>query len=237
MLNPQLERLYAATLRLKKPYIREVLRLEDERAGLVATISGGISRAEAELLCEVVSEVRPVHSLEVGLGYGFSAVAICSAAPVVDGRRHIVIDPHQSSYWGGAGMQNLRDGGFAAIVTLHEECSHRVLPMLEREGEQIDFAFIDGWHTFDFVFVDFFFIDKMLREGGVVAFDDADWPSIRPVIRYVVTNLGYSVMRTLPEKRERAAIDRELGIEGSCIVLRKERAADTREIFFHQPFF
>ena len=48
--------------------------------------------------------------------------------------------------------------------------------------------------------IDFFYIDKMLCEGGIVIFDDADWPSIRRVLRYVVSNLEYSVYRTLPPR-------------------------------------
>jgi hypothetical protein len=41
----------------------------------------------------------------------------------------------------------------------------------------------------------------MLPIGGVVVFDDADWPSIRRVIRFALTNLPYCLYRTLPEDR------------------------------------
>jgi hypothetical protein len=44
-------------------------------------------------------------------------------------------------------------------------------------------------------------------------------------------------MRTLPEKKERQSIDVNLGLEGSCIALRKPATEHKREIFFHQPFF
>jgi len=46
----------------------------------------------------------------------------------------------------------------------------------EAQGERIDFAFIDGAHTFDHVLVDFFYIDRMLNVGGIVAFDDVGFP-------------------------------------------------------------
>jgi len=69
-----------------------------------------------------------------------------------------------------------------------------VLPELERSGQRVDFAFIDGWHTFDFTLVDFFFIDRMLKVGSVVAFDDANWLAIRKVCRFVKMNLAYSVL-------------------------------------------
>ena len=123
------------------------------------------------------------------------------------------------------------------MVELHEELSYRALPQLEQAGTRVDLAFIDGWHTFDFAFVDFFFIDKMLREGGVVLFDDADWRSIRPILRYALTNLPYTVMVTLPEKRERDPLDESLKLQGSCIALRKGAVTQPREIFFHRDFF
>jgi predicted O-methyltransferase YrrM len=174
----------------------------------------------------------------VGLGYGFSAITICDAAGQdVPGRRHIVIDPHQTKYWNGTGLKNLSDAGYKPCIDFYEQPSYRCFRSSSKRGTQIDFAFVDGWHTFDYAFVDFFYIDKMLREGGVIAFDDADWPSIRPIIRYIVTNLPYRIVRTMPEKKEREPIDIELGIEGSCIALRKERATSKREIFFHKAFF
>jgi hypothetical protein len=42
--------------------------------------------------------------------------------------------------------------------------------------------------------VDFFYVDKLLRPGGVVALDDVNYPNIRKLCRYVVTNLPYEVV-------------------------------------------
>lgn len=236
-MDPRLANLYRTCPTLSPAYIRDVLKLDDERAELVSGINGGIHEDEADLLARITTELDPQISLEVGLGYGFSAMTICAAGkrPAAE-RRHVVIDPHQSTYWNHAGVRHLAEAGFAELIDLREEESHRVLPQLEREGVRVDLAFIDGWHTFDFAFVDLFYIDKLLREQGVVVLDDADWPSIRAVIRYAVTNLSYGVVATLPEKKPREPLDVELGLEGSCIALRKEEPAHEREIFFHRPF-
>jgi predicted O-methyltransferase YrrM len=229
--------LYERGPRLRQSYVEGVLGLSGEAAAKVSDISGGISREEAEMLFETVTSVDPVTTLEIGLGYGFSAMVICEAADrAKSGRRHIVIDPHQVKHWNGEGLANLRAAGHGEYIEFHERRSYEVLPELLGSGLEVDFAFIDGWHTFDFVFVDFFFVDKTLRRGGVVAFDDADWPSIRPIIRYVVTNLNYTVYRTMPEKRTRAPIDIHLGIQGSCIALRKPLTDVRRDIFFHRQF-
>jgi len=39
--------------------------------------------------------------------------------------------------------------------------------------------------------LDFFYVNRLLNSGGVVAFHDAGWPSIRRVIRYVCTYPAY----------------------------------------------
>ena len=51
----------------------------------------------------------------------------------------------------------------------------------------------DGMHTFDYVFIDFFYIDKMLNVGGVAVFDDTHFPSTRKVCRFILRNLGHSI--------------------------------------------
>jgi predicted O-methyltransferase YrrM len=72
----------------------------------------------------------------------------------------------------GLGLANLDRAGYARLVEFHDEPSYRALPALEAAGQRIEFAFIDGWHTFDYVMVDFFYVDRMLRVGGIVVLDD-----------------------------------------------------------------
>ena len=221
-------------------------------------VHSSISSSEGQLLQELVRDVDPTTSLEVGLAYGISALFICDALTVREETQHIVIDPNQhggewGDSWDGIGIANLRRAGYGDIVRLIEAPSYRALAELESRGQFIDFAFIDGWHTFDFCLVDLFFIDRMLNVGGVIAFDDADWPAIRKVCRFVNKNLAYSVVggygsdaepslkrrqferlmrrsgsrvRSLlrPEVVTR---DSSVGLSGSCIAFRKE-AADSR---------
>jgi len=130
------------------------------------------------------------------LAYGVSALWICEA--LKPNARHVVIDPNQrggpwGNDWHGIGLANLERAGFAHLIDFRGEPSFRALPKLEREGTRLDFAFIDGVHYFDYALVDFFFIDRMLRVGGIVAFDDADWPAIHRLCRFVAENLHYSV--------------------------------------------
>lgn len=156
-----------------------------------------IDQTEAGLLRRAVRAARPKVSLEVGFAYGISALCICDTlAEIGSASRHIVIDPNQSTNWNGIGLRNLRKAGYGDMIELREERSEFALPQLLKEGVEIDFAFIDGWHTFDHVLVDFFYINKMLRVGGIVAFDDTDFPAIDRVVKHVATYPCYELFGT-----------------------------------------
>ena len=62
--------------------------------------------------------------------------------------------------------------------------------------------------------VDFFYIDKMLRVGGVVVFDDLYYPSIGKVCRYILGNLRYSVFqKPAPDASHRVTLKRWLAFK------------------------
>src|SRR5262249_10878008 len=96
-----------------------------------------------------------------------------------------IIDPYQlttvteysSDGYEGIGLLNLRRAGFEDLITFYPEPSYRCLPRLEASQETFDFAFVDGMHTFDYVFTDFFYIDKMLPVGGFIVCDVVYYPS------------------------------------------------------------
>jgi hypothetical protein len=137
-------------------------------------------------------------SLEIGCAYGVSTLYICEtlARAQQGSARHIVIDPFQSTQWRGIGRKNIRDAGFQALVDFREERSEVVLPRLLAEGVTLDFAFVDGWHTFDQVLVEFYYLNRLLRLGGVIAFDDANRRSVNRVIRHALTYPAYRVYGT-----------------------------------------
>jgi hypothetical protein len=134
------------------------------RTGESETPNGGtvkvhshVLMAEGRVLQSLVRELHPSVTLEVGLGYGVAALFICEALREVGGQRHIVIDPAQNDPppgqprgWLGGGLHNTKGAGFESLIEFYEEPSFRVLPRLEAQGRVIDFAFVDGWTTFDF---------------------------------------------------------------------------------------
>ena len=77
------------------------------------------------------------------------------------------------------------------MIEFYEDLSFECLPRLFSEGVRVDFAFIDGQHTFDYALVDFFLVDKLLNVGGVVVLDDFGFASVQKVCRYISSNLEY----------------------------------------------
>ncbi len=140
--------------------------------------------------------LAPEKTLEVGLAAGGSALVLTSTlrdlghAPQA---QHIAIDPHQMRAGGtgydSVGLEHLRQEGLDGYVRFVGLPSSVALPNLIQEGVRVDFAYIDGSHLFEDVFVDFYFTFKMLRDDGVLCFDDSAFPDVRKVIRFIRANM------------------------------------------------
>ncbi len=221
-----------------------------------------IDRSTGELLQRAIRDVTPTVSLEIGLAYGVSTLFICDAIQQLpQPGTHIVLDPFQNGKWRGIGLRNLREAGLESLVEFHDTPSELFLPQLVAAGRQVDFAFIDGLHRFDQAFVEFFYVNRLLRPGGIVLFDDAERRSVNRVLRAALTYPAYEVYgtsepdpdphptlpgrlrRTLSDipaaqqvlRRDLLQRDWDLGIVGRCVALRKI-AADERPAHWDEDF-
>ncbi len=131
--------------------------------------------------------------IEVGLAYGSSALAIGEALCMTggSGASHLVIDPFQATGYDNVGRDLLNAAGLADQTTLIEEPSSIVLARLAADGFTADAAFVDGSHRFHEVFVDLYFLRKLVRPGGLIILDDAAYPSVATALRYFDLNLGW----------------------------------------------
>jgi predicted O-methyltransferase YrrM len=156
--------------------------------------TGYVDPSCGALLQEVIRAVRPAVAVEVGLAFGISTLYILEALKETGGDKLIGMDPAQhDNHWRGGGMHNIRQAGYESLYEFHESASQQVLPKLAAEGQRIDFAFIDGWHTFDHTLIDFFYIDQILKVGGILVFDDVSYPPIRRVCDFILTNRDYDL--------------------------------------------
>jgi len=153
------------------------------------------STAEGEALRGWVMREGATRTVEVGLGYAVSALHVCegllkSAEPTAG---HVAIDPFQASRFSGCGLQFLKEAGVSGMVEHLAERSEAALPRLLGEGRLFDLAFVDGDHRFDGVFVDLFYLGRLVRPGGVVFLDDYQLPSVERAASFFVTNLGWGL--------------------------------------------
>src|SRR4051812_29534844 len=151
----------------------------------------GLPRAHADEIARLVRELGLTRTLETGMAYGLSTLAICSVHEQRGEGSHVAIDPHQSSDWRGIGRLNLERAGLSGLARVIEARSDEALPRLRDEGLRIDFALIDGLHLFDATLVDFFHVDRMLDVGGVVVFHDTWMPAVAQAGAYLRANRAY----------------------------------------------
>jgi predicted O-methyltransferase YrrM len=152
--------------------------------------------ADCDILRDILVAEGAHAVIEVGLAYGSSALAIgealCSSGmPNVS---HTVIDPFQATAYDNVGWELLIAAGLADHTTLIAEASSTVLARLAVEGFTADAAFVDGSHRFHEVFVDLYFLRKLVRPGGLIILDDAAWASVAAALRYFDLNLGWRPM-------------------------------------------
>jgi predicted O-methyltransferase YrrM len=230
--------------------------------GSPATLSSSISREDCAAVERVIARYGASSAVEVGMAFGISTLAIADALSRNGSARMVSIDPHQSVGWNGAGMHLLRRAGLGEVVELIEEPSQLALPGLAARGQRFDFAFIDGWHTFDHTLIDFFYCDWMLEPGGVVMLDDVSFPAIDRVVRFILANRDYEVVdvtqyddTTSPGLRFRRSVKRLLrplartdhdaspanerlfrGIDRAVVVALRKRGNDARPFDHFEPF-
>jgi predicted O-methyltransferase YrrM len=148
-----------------------------------------IGREQGQALRALAVAEGAERTIEVGLALGMSALFLCQA--ILDrGGRHVAIDPFQQESWNGAGLRTLRDAGVEDMVEVIEEESQLALPRLVAEGREFDFAFVDGDHRFEGVFLDLYFMTRLVKPGGLVLVDDVWMPAVRTAVAYVENNLG-----------------------------------------------
>ena len=172
------------------------------RSRMVPTSSGGtkplaanIPSIYAEALYKTVLTERPKIAIEIGMAYGIASLAILAGLrDAGNGGRLISIDPAQTDFWDGSGLISVQRAGHSARHELMEMKSYEALPLLLTGKTAVDFAYIDGWHTFDYTLIDFFYADKLLPVGGVVGFNDSGYRSIHKVLKYVRTHRRYTAM-------------------------------------------
>lgn len=160
--------------------------------GRTFKLTSASSLAECEAMYRFLREQRPDTVVEIGMGYGVSALTILTALEENGKGSLISVDPYLK--WNSAREVALHYVDCAGLAHRHRhihEPSELALPELVKEGTRAEFVYIDGHHGFDHAFVDFFYADLLVDVGGVLVFDDSYWPAVHKAIDYMTQHREY----------------------------------------------
>jgi predicted O-methyltransferase YrrM len=158
-------------------------------------LRSAISREEGLFLAELASRPHIRNTIEVGCANGVSSIYICSGISTKNNPTHTAIDPFQVSDFYGRGVANVKRAGFPFFEII-EQPSEIALPDLLKKGRTYEMAFIDGLHTADQTLLDFYYLDRMIPVGGIIAIDDVNSRAVNKIVHYISTFENYRLIGT-----------------------------------------
>jgi predicted O-methyltransferase YrrM len=159
-----------------------------------------VTPEEAESLRAWVAREKAARTIEIGLGYGIAALHACAGllAGGAAEPRHVALDPNQRSRFGDVGLQLLDEAGFSELVEFHPRASEYALPDFLEEGRSFHLAVVDGNHRFDGVFLDLWYLGRLLGPSSVVFLDDYQLPGVAKAASFFVSNLDWQLEEVSP---------------------------------------
>ena len=205
------------------PRLRQILETgtSENKHGSPISVNSTSTLNNLHVLRQVILRRKAKETLEVGMAFGASALAMLATMREVHGPtgfHHTAIDPFQSGHWEGAGAHVVGLEGLSQHFTLIEQRSFVALPSLFERGSRFDLIYVDGSHLFEDAFVDFYVSSYLLRTGGCILFDDCRDSHVAKVMRFILSNFS-PVLRPmdlspfeLPDKPLFKRIGNQLGV-------------------------
>jgi hypothetical protein len=136
----------------------------------------------------MVGAVSP-ESLSLETGSGLSTV--CFA---IIGSEHICVSPFQKEHNRIRNYCSQHEISTERIRFIPMK-SHAALPSLDMSGRKLDFALIDGSHTFPQPIIDYYYVNKHLKVGGLLAVDDLNISSVGMLHKFLITEPAYELVK------------------------------------------
>ena len=156
--------------------------------------SGGLSGFLLEELYDVVFKSRsdsPQCILETGAG--LSTLVFLAGEPA----KLITIAP-DNNLMGRIKQQAHRFNLDDSNHDVHIQYSEDALPVIaDTDDQYLDFALIDGGHGYPTVFVDFCYINKILKKDGLLALDDIQLHAVRELYNLLMRQPDYTLCQSL----------------------------------------
>jgi len=139
----------------------------------------GMAPREGKIVYEFIRDAKVRNVLELGFANGASTMYLAAAVDEVGGGSILTMD-NQSARARKPNILDLMEktglGKYVTPVFADASYSWELMKLLEREVQpRFDFVFIDGAHTWEVDGLAFFVVDRFLRPGGWILFDDLEW--------------------------------------------------------------
>lgn len=152
-----------------------------------------------KITVQFVKDTQPKVYAEFGIAYGNTAFEVAKVLPQngtiylfdyydkVESIKQQLHDRGFNNVFGFGNSYKLRDSYNWSLMTLMK---NHLQPLF-------DYVFLDGMHTWDIDGFAFLLIDKMLKPGGYIDFDDYNWtlnnsptlsPSVFPLTKQLYTD-------------------------------------------------
>jgi predicted O-methyltransferase YrrM len=151
---------------------------------VVREVGGGTGPARGQELYDFLREKQPDSCLELGFARGVSSLYI-GAALEANGKGHLTsVDREKAKTLVPSATDLVARAGLGHRIELVHEATtynwylYRRIHEQTRDGRcepYLDFCFIDGAHTWVDDGLAFFLVNKLLRPGGWLLFDDLPW--------------------------------------------------------------
>lgn len=192
---------------------------------------------KGRLLYDLVLEARPREVLELGFAHGVSTCYMAAALDELGGGRITTVDREASALRSPSAEDLLGRTGLHRSVEIVRvpSCYTWFLHDQLREDAQprYDLCFLDGSKDWTVDGLAFFLMDRLLREGGWMVFDDYSWVSGARRPRWAGTEDRVAHVREIfdllvrphPDYSEFRIVDDEVALA------RKVRASSARVTF------
>jgi hypothetical protein len=142
---------------------------------------------QESFLWRLAALVTP-SSLTLETGSGLSTICLA-----IIGAEHICISPDE--------REHHRIRRYCADHNISTEQvrfvplkSQVVLPSLDLRGHTLDFVLIDGSHAFPDPMIDYYFANRHLKVGGLLAIDDLNISSVGVLHKFLLTEPAYELI-------------------------------------------
>lgn len=149
-----------------------------------------LSKVQGEYLVQLTQNANPKGILELGFGFGVSALWIelgnVSQVP------HIIVDPYRISSLNSSIYKFIKTQ--KNIYFEENDTSQIFLAQALKEFKSFDFILLDADARFDGFMTDIYFISKLLKPNGTLVARNVWSPSVRKGLLFTIKNLPFELV-------------------------------------------